>query len=59
MAAVRRGRVYFGFSAYRVIAWRIPLFWPVAPLLYVPGVRPAGDAVYRRIAERRHAHLPD
>ena len=58
MAVVRRGRVYFGFSAYRVIAWRIPLFWPVAPLLYVPGVRPAGDAVYRRIAERRHAICP-
>jgi predicted DCC family thiol-disulfide oxidoreductase YuxK len=58
MAVVARGRVYFGFSAYRVIAWRIPWFWPVAPLLYVPGVRPVGDAVYRRLAERRHAVCP-
>ena len=58
MAVVARGRVYFGFSAYRVIAWRIPLFWPVAPLLYVPGVRPVGDDVYRRIAKRRHAICP-
>jgi predicted DCC family thiol-disulfide oxidoreductase YuxK len=58
MAAIAQGRVYFGFSAYRVIAWRIPVVWLVAPLLYAPGVRRVGDAVYQRIADRRHAICP-
>jgi predicted DCC family thiol-disulfide oxidoreductase YuxK len=54
MAAVTRGRTFFGFSAYRAMAWRIPAFWPILPLLYLPGVRLAGDHIYRRIAARRH-----
>jgi hypothetical protein len=54
MAASVSGRTYFGFAAYRAMAWRIPAFWPVVPALYLPGVRFAGDAIYRRIAERRH-----
>jgi hypothetical protein len=32
------GKVYAGFEAYRVIAWALPLFWPVAPFLSLPGV---------------------
>ena len=54
MAAVFGGRTYFGFSAYRAMSWRLPIFWPLLPLLYLPGVRPIGDAVYRRVAQRRH-----
>ena len=53
MAARVSDRTYFGFSAYRALSWRLPIFWPVLPLLYVPGARVIGDAVYRRIAERR------
>ena len=45
MAAIVGGRVYFGFSAYRALAWRVPAFWPLLPFLYLPGVRYVGDAV--------------
>lgn len=48
------GDVRTGFDAYRAIAWSIPLFWPVAPLLYVPGVPFAGRKVYARVARNRH-----
>jgi predicted DCC family thiol-disulfide oxidoreductase YuxK len=54
MAAITGGHVYFGFSAYRALAWRVPAFWPLLPFLYLPGVRYVGDAVYRRVAARRH-----
>ncbi len=54
MAAISIGRLDWGFSAYRLIAWRLPLLWVVVPFLYLPGVRQLGDAVYRSVAERRH-----
>ena len=54
MAVVdRRGRAYWGFAAYRAIAWQVPAFWLALPVLYVPGVRRLADARYRHIAERR------
>jgi predicted DCC family thiol-disulfide oxidoreductase YuxK len=48
------GRVRTGFDAYRAISWSIPLFWPIAPLLYVPGVPFAGRRVYARVARNRY-----
>jgi predicted DCC family thiol-disulfide oxidoreductase YuxK len=54
MAAVDGGRVYSGFAAYRALAWSLPIGWILLPLLYLPGTRGIGDAVYRRVAERRH-----
>ena len=48
------GQVKTGFDAYRAISWSIPLFWPIAPLLYVPGVPLAGRRVYARVARNRH-----
>lgn len=51
-------RVYVGFSAFRWIAWRLPLTWPVAPLLYIPGVLPIGNRVYRLIARNRFDIVP-
>jgi predicted DCC family thiol-disulfide oxidoreductase YuxK len=55
MAARTGGRTYFGFPAYRALSWRLPIFWPLLPLMYLPGARPIGDAVYRRIAARRYS----
>jgi hypothetical protein len=55
MATVVRDRVTFGFSAYRALAWRVPAFWLLLPVLYVPGVRYVGDGVYRRVSAGRHA----
>jgi predicted DCC family thiol-disulfide oxidoreductase YuxK len=50
----RDGRVETGFDAYRAIAWSLPLLWPVAPLLDVPGVPAVGRRVYASVAARRH-----
>jgi predicted DCC family thiol-disulfide oxidoreductase YuxK len=55
MAAVFDGRTYFGFSAYRAMSWRLPIFWPLLPFLYLPGARLIGDAVYRAVADRRRS----
>src|SRR4051794_38156384 len=30
------GHVYHGFRAFRGMAWRLPLLWGLAPLLYLP-----------------------
>ncbi len=49
-----RGRVETGFDAYRAIAWSLPLAWPIAPLLWVPGVPWLGRRVYATVAARRH-----
>ena len=48
------GRVETGFDAYRAISWSLPLLWPIAPLLYVPGVPTVGRRVYAAVARGRH-----
>jgi predicted DCC family thiol-disulfide oxidoreductase YuxK len=48
------GEVKTGFDAYRAISWAIPLLWPVAPFLYLPGVPFVGRRVYARVARNRH-----
>lgn len=54
MAVVQAsGRLTRGFSAYRVMAWSLPLSWPLLPFVYLPGVRPLGDFAYKYVAERR------
>lgn len=47
------GRTYAGFAAYRALAWAIPGWWPLLPVLYLPGVPQVGQMVYERIAARR------
>lgn len=53
-----RDRAYAGFSAFRWIAWRLPLTMFVAPLLYVPGVLWLGNRVYRWVARNRFKLVP-
>jgi predicted DCC family thiol-disulfide oxidoreductase YuxK len=53
MHVVAGSRLWSGFAACRAIAWRIPLLWPVLPLLYLWPVPPVGRRVYRIIASRR------
>jgi predicted DCC family thiol-disulfide oxidoreductase YuxK len=50
--------VYHGFGAFRWIAWRLPLLWPLAPLLYVPGVSALGQRLYLWIARNRFRLVP-
>ena len=51
-------RLYHGFAALRWIAWRLPLLWPVAPLLYIPGVPQLGQRLYLWIARNRFRLVP-
>jgi len=47
-----------GFEAVRWLAWRLPLLWPVAPLLYIPGVPSFGQRLYLWIARNRFRLVP-
>ena len=53
-----RRHTYAGFRAFRWMAWRLPLTWPLAPFLYLPGVPWLGDRVYRWIAKNRYSLVP-
>lgn len=50
--------VYHGFRAFRWMAWRLPLLWPIAPFLYLPGMPALGQRVYRWIARNRFHLVP-
>ena len=50
--------LYHGFGALRWIAWRLPLLWPVAPFLYIPGVPQLGQRLYLWIARNRFRLVP-
>lgn len=47
------GSVRTGFDAFRFMAGHLPALWPLAPLLYLPGVPRLGRGVYARIAKNR------
>jgi predicted DCC family thiol-disulfide oxidoreductase YuxK len=51
-------RVYHGFAALRQVAWRLPPLWPLAPLLYLPGVPQAGQRLYLWVARNRFRLVP-
>ncbi len=47
------GKIVKGFFAFRAMASHIPVLWPLAPFLYIPGVGLIGEFVYRYIAFHR------
>jgi hypothetical protein len=47
LGVISRGRAYHGFAACRIIALTLPVFWVLAPLLFLPGVSWLGTALYR------------
>ena len=53
MHAVVGRRAWKGFAAYRALVWRMPLLWPVLPVLYVWPVPIIGRWLYRRVADTR------
>jgi len=58
MHAVRGdGQLFAGYEAYQQIAWRIPLLWLFAPIMYLPPVAWLGRRVYRRIADSRDCEV--
>jgi len=50
--------VYHGFEAFRWLAWRLPLLWAVAPLLYLPGMKSLGQRAYLSVAQNRLRLVP-
>ena len=50
--------LFCGFAAFRWLAWRLPLLWPIAPLLYIPGVPSLGQRIYLWIARNRFRLVP-
>jgi predicted DCC family thiol-disulfide oxidoreductase YuxK len=53
-----RKRAYSGFRAFRWMAWRMPLTWGIAPLLYLPGVPWLGRKAYLWVARNRYDLVP-
>ncbi|MDP1561948.1 MAG: DUF393 domain-containing protein [Pirellulaceae bacterium] len=49
-----RNRWFGGILGVRYVAWRVPLLWPVALLLSIPGTLSLWKAMYRWIARHRY-----
>ncbi|MEK9144165.1 MAG: DCC1-like thiol-disulfide oxidoreductase family protein [Elusimicrobiota bacterium] len=49
----RDGRLSGGFDAFRRLSLLLPMLWPLAPLMNVPGLGLLGEPVYDWIARRR------
>jgi predicted DCC family thiol-disulfide oxidoreductase YuxK len=53
MFVIFRGKAYRGFYAYRRIALAVPLLWPLAPWLFLPGISSLGKLVYGYVSRNR------
>lgn len=51
-------KVAKGYTAYQAIARRVPLLWPLLPILYLPPVAAIGRQLYRRVADSRACRVP-
>lgn len=58
LVAPDRRRAFAGYRAIRWLAWRLPLLWPLAPFLYLPGALWLGSRGYRWIARHRFQLVP-
>jgi predicted DCC family thiol-disulfide oxidoreductase YuxK len=53
-AYIQRGEeLEGGFYSFRRLSQLLPPLWPLAPLLWFPGVNRAGEAVYAWVARNR------
>ncbi len=49
----RNAKLAAGISAYHLIAWRVPLLWPMALALHVEPIRRLAARSYRSLADSR------
>ncbi|MSO19735.1 MAG: DUF393 domain-containing protein [Acidobacteria bacterium] len=49
---IDRREAYPGFSGFRKLLLAMPPLWPLLLIVYLPGARRVGDALYRRISIR-------
>lgn len=50
----RQGRARGGATGWRYLSRRLPLLWPLAVVLHVPGSLPLWNWIYGLIARNRH-----
>ncbi len=50
----RSGGRHVGAGSIRYLSRRVPLMWPLAPLLHIPFSMPLWRWLYRQIAQRRY-----
>jgi predicted DCC family thiol-disulfide oxidoreductase YuxK len=48
------GNRYGGADSLRYLTRRLPILWPLAPILHFPGAMPLWRFAYRQIAKRRY-----
>ena len=53
-----RATAFAGFRAVRWIAGRVPVLWPLYPLLFIPGMAKVGQQLYLWIARNRFRLVP-
>jgi predicted DCC family thiol-disulfide oxidoreductase YuxK len=49
-----KGGRHGGAAALRYLSLVLPLLWPLAPLLHLPGTMPIWSWLYRQVANRRY-----
>lgn len=57
MHAIEGEKIWKGYDAYRAIAARVPLLWPVWPFLWIWPVTSLGRRVYRHVADSRSCEI--
>ena len=50
----RHGQRHVGAASIRYLSRRIPLMWPLAPLLHIPYSMPLWKSLYRLVARNRY-----
>ncbi len=48
------GKVTGGFDAFRTVMRVLPAFWPLLPLVYLPGAAWIGRRIYKAVARNRY-----
>ncbi|MBI4062950.1 MAG: DUF393 domain-containing protein [Elusimicrobia bacterium] len=49
----REGKLTGGFHAFRRLTLKLPMLWPLAPLINIPGLGLIGEPIYRWVARNR------
>lgn len=49
-----QGKKLGGADAVRYLTLLLPILWPVAPLMHIPGSMPIWRFLYRQVAKRRY-----
>ena len=47
-------KIYGGFFAFRKLVWKLPMLYPMIPVVYFPGSGIVGPFIYRWIARNRY-----